>query len=56
MSKKEIDMFDVEIKFKVRKGSHYAKTKKELQENVEEGIGKNDMNCIDAEDVEVKIK
>lgn len=56
MSKKEIEMWDVEIKFKVRKGSYSAKTKKQLQKNVEDGIGCNDMECIEAEDVEVKIK
>ena len=56
MSKKEIEMWEVEVKFLVRKGSHEANTKKELMGNVENGIGRNEMNCIDAEDIEVKIK
>ncbi len=56
MTNKEIEMWDVEIKFRVRKGSYSAKTKKELLENIENGIGNNDMNCIEEEDVEVKIK
>jgi len=56
MSKKEIVMWDVEIKFKVRKGSYEANTIRELKENIENGIGKDDMNCIEAEDIEVKIK
>ena len=49
-------MWDIEIKFRVRKGSHSANSKKELQENVANGIGCNDMNCIEAEDIEVNIK
>ena len=55
MSKKEIDMWDVEIKFRVRKESHEAFSKKQLLKNIENGIGCNDMNCIDAEDIEIKI-
>lgn len=54
--KKEIECWEVQIKFLVRKGSSSAKTKKELQENVEGGIGCNDMNGIEAEDIEVIIK
>jgi len=54
--KKEINCWEVEIKFNVRKGSYSAKTKKELQKNIEDGIGKTDMECIEAEDIEVKIK
>ncbi len=49
-------MWDVEIKFKVRKGSYSAKTKKQLEDNIRNGIGCNDMGCIEEEDVEVKIK
>jgi len=56
MSTKEIEMWDVEIKFKVRKGSYSAKTKKELEKNVRDGIGCNDMECIEAEEIKVKIK
>ncbi len=56
MSKKEVEFWDVEIKLRVRKGSHQAKTKKELKHNIENGIGCNDMNCIEDEDVEVIIK
>ena len=56
VSKKEIEMWDVEIKFRVRKGSYEAKTKKQLAQNVLEGIGKNDMNCIEVEEMEVKVK
>jgi hypothetical protein len=56
MTKKEIEMFDVEIKFMVRKGSHESHTPKELKENIVRGIGGNDMNCIEAEDITVKIK
>ena len=41
-SKKEIEMWDVEIKFRVRKGSYGAKTKEELLENVKFGVGNND--------------
>lgn len=54
--KKEIDCWEVKIQFLVRKGSHDAKTKKELEGHVMEGIAGNDMNCIEAEDIEVKIK
>lgn len=56
MSKKEIVMWDVQITFKVRKGSYQAETKKQLGDNILNGIGKNEMNCIDAEDIEVEIK
>ena len=56
MSKKEISCWDIEIKFRVRKNSHGAYSLKELRENILNGIGRNDMNCIDAEDIEVKIK
>ncbi len=54
--KKEIDCWEITVTFNVRKKSHGAYSKKELLENVREGIGKNEMNCIDAEDIEVKIK
>lgn len=56
MSKKEIEMWDVEIKFKVRKGSHEVDNIRQLKENIINGIGGNEMNCIDVEDVEVKLK
>lgn len=56
MSNKTIKMWDVEIKFRVRKGSYSAKTKKELLKNVKDGIGGNDMECINTEEVEVVIK
>ena len=56
MSKKEIEMFDVEIRFRVRKGTPGAKSVNELRKNVKGGIGCNDMNGIDAEEVEVNIK
>ncbi|MHA1737893.1 MAG: hypothetical protein ACTSWD_04850 [Candidatus Heimdallarchaeota archaeon] len=56
MSKKEIQMWDVTVTFRVRKDSHEAHTKKELKENVCNGIGKNEMNCIEAEEIEVKIE
>lgn len=56
MSEKKIKMFDVEIKFRVRKGSYSARSIKELKNNIKNGIGQNDMNCIEAEDIEVKIK
>lgn len=54
--KKQIDCWEVEIKFLVRKGSHQAETKEKLRKNVLDGIGCNDMNCIEAEDIEVKLK
>jgi len=53
--KEAIDFHEVEIRFLVRKGSYNAKTGKELRENVEAGIGGNDMGNIEAEDVEVKV-
>ncbi len=56
MVKKEIECWEVEVKFLVRKGSHQADTKRLLEENVLHGIGKNEMNCIDAEDIVVKVK
>ena len=49
-------MFDVEIKFRVRKYSHEAETMKQLRENIFRGIGKNEMNCIEVEDLEIKIR
>lgn len=52
----KIKCWEVEIKFLVRKDSHGAFSKKELLENVKNGIGGNDMNCIDDEDLEVVIK
>ncbi len=55
MSKKEIDMWDVEIRFRVRKETHGAYSKKELLENIQSGIGNNDMNCIEEEDLEINI-
>lgn len=56
MSKKQIEMWDVEIRFRVRKGSYSAESKKELLRNITNGIGKNDMNCIEEEDLKVIIK
>lgn len=54
--KKQIEFYEVEIKFIVRKGSYSAKNINELRKNIENGIGKNDMECIEAEDIEIKIK
>ncbi len=52
---KNIEFWEVEVKFNVRKESNSAKTIQELERNVIEGIGKNDMNCIEAEDLEIKV-
>ena len=54
--KKEIDFFEVEVKFLVRKGSHKAESKQKLKEIISNGIGKNEMECIDAEDIKINIK
>jgi hypothetical protein len=54
--KKEIDFFEVAIKFLVRKGSYSAKNKQQLKQNIISGLGCNDMNCIEVEDVKVRIK
>ena len=56
MIKKESKYWEVEIKFLVREGSHEAESKKQLEKNILDGIGKNEMNCIEAEDIKVKIK
>jgi len=40
----------------VRKGSHSAKDRKQLEQCILDGIGANDMHCIEAEDVDVRIK
>ena len=56
MIKKEVDYFEVKIKFNVRKGSYEAESKKQLKQNILSGIGKNEMNCIEVEDIEVDIK
>ncbi len=52
---KKIEFWEVEVKFNVRKGSHSAKTEKELERNVIEGIGKDDMNGVEAEDLTIKV-
>lgn len=54
--KKEVEFYEVEIKFLVRKGSHEATSERTLNTNIKRGIGGNEMNCIEAEDIEVKIK
>jgi hypothetical protein len=54
--KKAIEFWEVKVRFLVRKGSHAAATKRELIQNVRNGIGANDMNCIDAEDLSVEVK
>jgi len=56
MGIKEIYMFDVEINFKVRKGSYGATSIKELQETIKKGLCCNDMECVEAEDISVIIK
>jgi len=56
MIKKEAEYWEIEIKFNVRKGSYEAESKKQLKKNILNGIGKNEMNCIEAEDIKVKIK
>lgn len=56
MIKKQIEYWEVEVTFNVREGSYSAKTKKELEKNIRDGIGCNDMECIEAEDVRIKIK
>jgi len=56
MSKKIIEFWDVNVKFVVRKNSYSAKTLKELKQNVTNGIGKNDMECIEAENIIIEIK
>ncbi len=56
MSKKTIEFWDVNVKFIVRKNSYSAKTLEELKDNVRNGIGKNDMECIEAENITVEIK
>lgn len=53
---KKIECWEVKVTFNVRKGSYSAKTKKELEGNVREGIGCNDMECIEAEDIKVEVK
>ncbi len=53
---KKIEFWEVKVMFNVRKGSYSAKDIKELKKNVLEGIGKNDMSCIEAEDVEIGVK
>ena len=53
---KNIEFWEVELKFNVRKKSHSAKTEQELEKNVINGIGKADMNGVEAEDLELKIK
>lgn len=53
---KKIEFWEVEVKFNVRKESHSAKTIQELERNVINGIGKGDMDGIEAEDVEIKVK
>ena len=56
MSKKIIEFWDVNVKFVVRKNSYSAKTLKELKQNVTNGIGKDDMECIEAENIIIEIK
>ena len=56
MSKKIIEFWDVNVKFVVRKNSYSAKTLKALKQNVTNGIGKNDMECIEAENIMIEIK
>ncbi len=52
---KQIKFWEVEVKFNVREGSHSAKTMQELERNVIAGIGKSDMEGIEAEDVTIKV-
>lgn len=54
--KKQIEFWEVEVRFLVRKNSHAAGSKTELLKNVRGGIGANEMNCIDAEDLTIKVK
>ncbi len=54
--KKEIEFFEVEVKFLVRKGTPSADKKEELEQTVYQGIGGNDMNGIEAEDIKINIK
>ena len=56
MIKKEAEYWEIKIMFNVRKGSYEAESKKQLKQNILSGIGKNEMNCIEAEDIEVDIK
>ncbi len=52
---KNIEFWEVEVKFNVRKESHSAKTEQELEGNVINGIGKGDMDGIEAEDITIKV-
>jgi hypothetical protein len=52
---KTIDCYEVTVTFNVRKGSHEAHTLAQLKKNVRSGIGFNDMECIEAEDIKIKI-
>ena len=54
--KKTIDYWEVKVTFNIRKGSYQAKNIKQLKENVLDGIGKNDMCCIEAEDIKIEVK
>ena len=56
MKTKQIEFYEVSIKFLVRKDSYNAKDKSSLKELVENGIGGNDMDCIEAENIEVQVK
>ena len=55
LKRKEVEFHEVEIRFLVRKGSHGAESVKELKDNVTHGIGGNEMDGIEAEDINVKI-
>lgn len=54
--KKQVEFWEVTVTFLVRKGSHSAESRKQLLVNVEGGIGQNEMNCIEAEEVKVSVK
>jgi len=45
----------VEIRFLVRKGSYGTKSVSELRENLEMSIGGNDMGCVSAEEISIKV-
>lgn len=54
--KKTLEFWTVTVTFNIRKGSYEAETKNQLRKNILYGIGKNDMENIEAEDIMIKIK
>ncbi len=54
--KKQIDFWEIQIKFDIRKNSYNAKNINELRKNVFKGLQEESMNNIEQENINVEIK